>query len=91
MYHNNSTAKYFGGIQARNIIYSNLKLVALEIRPPIYTTNKERGYRGTVSQTTNPLLRCRDVHELCEDTNKQTRVVIHSPYEMLDPYDTEAS
>ena len=86
MYRVNKTAKYFGSIEAWKVLsVQNDKLKMLEIRPPLFTTRKNKGFRGTVIQGINPLFPCKDYFEICDDENKQTRVVIHSPYEMLDP------
>lgn len=84
MFHENSTAKYFEGIKANNRVAIDTKLTGLDIKPPIHTSKKELGYLGILAQDINPLFRCTQFYELCKDTNKQTRVVIHSPFEMMD-------
>ncbi|XP_070507966.1 uncharacterized protein [Chironomus tepperi] len=87
IFYENKTAKYFR--EFKSLFYKN-QLFSLDnqLNEAKYTPKKEHGFHGIIEQSFNELLRkgCKgEFKKICLSTEKQTRVVIHPPTELIDP------
>lgn len=86
MFYDNKTAKYFK--EFKSLFYKNQPFnLENQFNEARYTAVKHQGFHGAVEQSFNEHLRkgCKgDFKKLCLSAEKQTRVVIHPPNELVD-------
>lgn len=87
MFYDNKTAKYFK--EFKSLFYQNQPFtLENQFNEARYTPTKDQGFHATIEQSFNELLRkgCKgDFRKFCLSAEKQTRVVIHPPNELVDP------